>query len=136
LYNSIIGSSKKIFFETGLKANQANLKESWQILKKAANLVSFKSDSVPCFVVNDATYIDLSFMAYYLMIFFFSSLSTLVGKGGELPPPPSATLVSLATLPPPSSSPIFLEGAVRAGREWVVTAAPLVGAGSNITPAT
>ena len=46
LYNKIVRTAKKIYFEKKLAANQSNIKKMWQILYSAVNIKRTKSSNV------------------------------------------------------------------------------------------
>ncbi len=49
LYNTTLRAGKKLYYEKELLANQSNLKKSWQLLKKAANIGKSSTETPSCF---------------------------------------------------------------------------------------
>ena len=80
LYNSTIKAGKKIYFARELKANQLNLKKTWQLLKQAAKIVKSNSESPNCFVINGEMITDPSVMANSLNDFFANMPSEIVSS--------------------------------------------------------
>jgi hypothetical protein len=67
-----------MYYEKVLKANQSNLKKTWKILKKAANIKSKGTEQPQCFIVNGVTISDPTEMANSLNEFFACMPSDIV----------------------------------------------------------
>jgi hypothetical protein len=85
LYNVTLRAGKKLYYEKELKLNQSNLKKSWHLLKKAANLSSSTSDPPSCFIIGGSTISDPIKMANELNSFFANMPSEIVNN---IPPAP------------------------------------------------
>jgi len=80
LYNTTLRAGKKLYYEKALLANQSNLKKSWQLLKKAANIGKSSTETPSCFIVDGVTVSDPSQMANNLNSFFASMPSKIVNE--------------------------------------------------------
>ena len=52
LYNKVIKTSKKLYFQNELIRHQSNLKKTWQLLRKATNSKVKKDNSITNITVN------------------------------------------------------------------------------------
>jgi hypothetical protein len=80
VYNSTIRAGKKLYYEKALKDNQSNLKKSWQLLKKAANISNKTSDPPSCFIIDGHRVSDHKEMADKLNIFFANIPTDIVSN--------------------------------------------------------
>jgi hypothetical protein len=80
LYNTTLRAGKKMYFEKELLANQSNLKKSWQLLKKAANISKTSSEPPPCFIIDGVSFSDPSEMANKLNTFFACMPTKIVSE--------------------------------------------------------
>jgi len=80
LYNTTLRAGKKLYFEKELLANQSDLKKSWQLLKKAANIGKSTSEPPSCFLIDGISFTDPLEMANKLNSFFANMPSEIISK--------------------------------------------------------
>jgi hypothetical protein len=77
VYNKVIRTAKKLYFEKKLIANQSNIKKVWQILYSAVNIKRAKTSSVKNLLINDKLESDPLIMANFLNNFFTNVASKI-----------------------------------------------------------
>ena len=88
VYNKILRSAKKMYFEKQLFLNQSNAKQTWNLIRLAMNKKSEKSSFISCLIVNNPTVTDSAEMANLFNEFFTSISSAIVNEINPLDSPP------------------------------------------------
>jgi hypothetical protein len=70
MYNTVVRGAKKQFFQNELTKNQANLKQTWSIIRLAINKNSSKSSTIPELLINNQIVNDPYAMANHFNEFF------------------------------------------------------------------
>ena len=80
LYNKVIKTSKKLYFQSELIKNQSNLKKTWLLLRKAVNNKSKKDNSIQNIIFNGSLLYDPLLMAEHFNVFFSNVANHIVSK--------------------------------------------------------
>ena len=80
LYNKIIKTAKKLYFESELIKHQSNLKKTWLLLRKAINNKSKKDNSIQNIIINGSLISDPFSMAEHFNVFFSNVANDIVSK--------------------------------------------------------
>ena len=88
LYNKVLRAAKKLYFEKELRANQSNLKKSWDLIKTAMNRKSDKSSSIGSILLNNVTISDPQLIANHFNDFFTSIPSSIIDEINPKDRPP------------------------------------------------
>ena len=80
LYNKIIKTGKKLYFESELIKHQSNLKKTWLLLRKAINNKSKKDNSIQNIIINGSLISDSLSMAEHFNVFFSNVANDIVSK--------------------------------------------------------
>ena len=78
LYNSVIRSAKKLYFEKQLLINQKNLRKTWQILFSTIHKSNKKTNDLSSLVINGVSTDDPTLMACHFNNYFTSIASSTV----------------------------------------------------------
>jgi hypothetical protein len=92
LYNKLIKAAKKLYFEHEFRANQGNLKRSWELIRAAMNKKIDKSSSILNIAVNGVTIDNPTEMANLFNEFFTSVAAKIVNEINPVPHPPKENL--------------------------------------------
>ena len=90
MYNSITRAAKKLYFEYELRANQSNIKKTWEILRLAIRKNSAKSSSISNITVNNQSISNPGEMANHFNMFFTSVSASIVNDINPSDRPPDA----------------------------------------------
>ena len=80
LYNTIVRTAKKNFFQSQIESNAKNLRKTWQILSTAIRKNKTNKDSCSSLFVNGSTINDPSLMAESFNKFFATAALNVVSK--------------------------------------------------------
>ena len=72
VYNNLIRTSKKLFFEAELKKHSNNIKVTWDIIRKVIRKTKNKSSGISSIIVNNITFSDPKSIANEFNKFFTS----------------------------------------------------------------
>jgi len=105
LYNSVVRTAKKNFFQNQIEANSKNLRKTWQLLYNAIRKTKNKKDNCTSLLVNGINISDPLLMAENFNKFFATAAVSVVSKinPSNLSPiqniPSNDTLFSLKNSP-------------------------------------
>ena len=80
LYNNVIRTAKKNYFQSQIEANSKNLRKTWQLLYNAIRKTKNKKDSCTSLMVNGNKISDPSLMAENFNKFFATAAVEVVSK--------------------------------------------------------
>ena len=83
LYNRLIRTAKKLYYESQFTYFQSNLKKSWSLLNQAINKMPKKSDTLNSITINNISVTDPLTIANHFNTFFTSVAKKL---SSEIPP--------------------------------------------------
>ena len=114
VYNKILRSAKKMYFEKQLFLNQSNAKQTWNLIRLAMNKKSEKSSSISCLIVNNRTVTDSAEMANLFNEFFTSISSAIVNEINSLDSPPDESFSNEIPVFSFSSTPLSVKEVIDA----------------------
>ena len=88
LYNKVLRAAKKLYFEQELRANQSNLKKTWDLIKTAMNKKSDKSTNISSILLNNVIVSDPQLIANHFNDFFTSIPSSIIDEINPTDRPP------------------------------------------------
>jgi len=92
VYNKVVRTAKKLYFEKKLASNQANIKKVWQILYSAVNIKRTKTSNIRDLIIDDQLVSDPLHIANFLNNYFANVASKIVSEIEPTDRPPDSKL--------------------------------------------
>jgi hypothetical protein len=92
VYNKVVRTAKKLYFEKKLASNQANIKKVWQILYSAVNIKRTKTSNIRDLIIDYQLVSDPLHIANFLNNYFANVASKIVSEIEPTNQPPDSKL--------------------------------------------